>query len=248
LFLFFFFFFFCLGADAPIRKQPAPRFTFTNTSASVPVQQTTKRKTQDIASGETKKVEAKKKRKIARMPIANGGKVLTKDSGYHCDICDKDMHYASAQKHKQMHLGLKPYECFVCDMKFVSEFNRKRHKSNKHSADESTLEKFLSEVKKTKKTLAAQVVVPVKDPFPVVRAKPVADTQEHPFACSTCSKTLKTPKALYNHMMTHNKKHVCQHCNHKFRDRSELARHVTRGRCKTAQQAFDSQANAQAAL
>jgi hypothetical protein len=263
-----------------------------------------------MGAGEAKKVEKKKRKNARASSSSTGGKVLAKDSGYHCDICNKTMHYCSAARHKQTHTGVKLNECPVCNMKFATKFGRNRHMKNKHGdmdqkavqaqrprerQKKSDREIKEAEENKTRVIVPATTfhppnvpivvsVAPVVQGAPVVQVAPVAvATPQQPAPCMTCKgcnaafdssealkahiqsahvqggeedpntercmtcgKTCKSNKALRQHMMSHNKKHACNYCGHRFRDRSELTRHTTKGRCAGAADKAKAIAAAQA--
>ena len=136
-----------------------------------------------------------------------------------CEICGRgfytrvNLRYHIQRMHKER--PPKPYECDICDTKFVSIYNLNTHKKVTHSDERPFQCGICLKTFKTKAALEKKHIAFHHKTGPM-------------FHCTICPKSFRLKDYLKIHMKRHNNErtHFCNTCGKGFYDKKSLREHV----------------------
>ncbi|XP_023944602.2 gastrula zinc finger protein XlCGF67.1-like [Bicyclus anynana] len=143
-------------------------------------------------------------------------KIMTKDGKKYivCDICKKNIAFASWRRHSQSHLTVKRYSCHTCGLGFNDSGNLSRHRKALHADHRphtcSVCHKSFSRNSHLKE-----------------HTKTHSDNRD--YICDMCGKASKSSAALRMHRKIHLNEYrfSCIYCDARFKRRGELVVHVS---------------------
>jgi len=130
-----------------------------------------------------------------------------------CAVCEKIVHYRSLTRHMRIHTGERPFECDICNMRFVEKNKLKIHKRTSHAG-----ERFFScDICSQKFFQLGHLTYHMH-----------THTGERSFMCYVCSKQFVKSSDLKRHVRRHTGKrpYSCTLCTKNFVTSCKLRAHM----------------------